>query len=237
MVSRASGRAGPAAPFDCSPGCGGGKAAARRFCVRRCAGEAGVGSARAPLQCGAPAAGRGPLPGPWSSSSSSPGDSVRADRASRCPGSAFYRSLHRWRGERGWERGDRGASAPRDPTGGQRPLGSHPVVFNCSPVVRPLCLSSPSEQCCLLLLVQVQRRLHSAMKRGGGVGGVTERNTPIRFSKVMVLKGMERGWTQSTGDTTERVGVGDRMLIFSHPREVTEKSVRRGEETCLIHSF
>lgn len=27
------------------------------------------------------------------------------------------------------------------------------------------------------------------------------------------------------------------MLIFSHPREVTEKSVRRGEDTCLIHFF
>lgn len=54
-------------PFDCSTGCGGGKAAARRFCVRRCAGEAGVGSARAPLQCGAPAAGREPLPGSRSS--------------------------------------------------------------------------------------------------------------------------------------------------------------------------
>lgn len=27
------------------------------------------------------------------------------------------------------------------------------------------------------------------------------------------------------------------MLMFSHPREVTEKSVRRGEDTCLIHFF
>lgn len=27
------------------------------------------------------------------------------------------------------------------------------------------------------------------------------------------------------------------MLIFSHPQEVTEKSVRRGEDTCLIHFF
>lgn len=69
---------------------------------------------------------------------------------------------------------------------------------------------------------------------GGGSNG---KKYPVRFSKVMVLKGMERGWTQSTGDTTEKVGVGDRMLIFSHPREVTEKSVRRGEDTCLIHSF
>lgn len=59
------------------------------------------------------------------------------------------------------------------------------------------------------------------------------------LAKVMILKGKERmergGWTQSTRGTTERVGVGDRMLIFSHPREVTEKSVRRGEDTCLMH--
>lgn len=44
----------------------------------------------------------------------------------------------------GWEREDLGDSAPRDPTASQRPLGSHPVVFNCYPVVRPLCLSSAS---------------------------------------------------------------------------------------------
>lgn len=50
-------------PFDCSTGCGGGKAAARRFCVRRCAGEAGVGSARAPLQCGGPGRRAGAAPG------------------------------------------------------------------------------------------------------------------------------------------------------------------------------
>jgi hypothetical protein len=71
------------------------------------------------------------------------------------------------------------------------------------------------------------------MKRGGGVTG---KKYSVRFTKVMLLKGkerMERGWTQSTGDTPERVG--DRMLIFSHPGEVTERSVRRGEETCLIH--
>lgn len=59
-----------------------------------------MGSARAPLQCGGPGrrAGRaGAAPG----LTVLPGDSVRADRASRSPGSAFCGSLQPWRGEGG----------------------------------------------------------------------------------------------------------------------------------------
>lgn len=111
MVSAAPGPAGRR-PFDCSAGCGGGKAAARRFCVQRCAGEAAVGSARAPLQCGegppgrraggGAAAAKGPGGGGSRVHGPPPGDSVRADRASRSPPAlAFYRSLHPWRGEGG----------------------------------------------------------------------------------------------------------------------------------------
>lgn len=47
-------------------------------------------------------------------------------------------------------------------------------------------------------------------EKGWGSNG---KKYSIRFSKVIILKGKERmegGWTQSTGDTTEREGGGGR---------------------------
>ncbi|MEJ1275660.1 hypothetical protein NN561_006557 [Cricetulus griseus] len=145
------------------------------------------------------------------------------------PGSAFYRSLHRWRGQGGsvkiWGIRHRETRLPA--------RGRWAAIRLFLTATRLSGLSaSPLQACCLPFCSSLSRekgaeRENAALghEKGWGSNG---KKYSIRFAKVMVLKGMERGWTKSIRGTTERVGVGDRMLIFSHPRDVTEKSVRRG---------
>lgn len=110
MVSRASGRVGPAAPLIALRVVGAGRRRPGAFVcgvvrVRRAWGPPGRRCSAGPRpQGGSRSRVRGPLP---------PGDSVRAARASRCLYSAFYRSLPRWRGEGGSVKiGDVGTERP-----------------------------------------------------------------------------------------------------------------------------
>lgn len=192
-----------------------------------------MGSARAPLQCGGPGGGRSRPASP-----SSPGTPLEMTVPRAPPGSAFYRSLHRWRGQGGsvkiWGIRHRETRLPA--------RGRWAAIRLFLTATRLSGLSaSPLQACCLPFCSSLSRekgaeRENAALghEKGWGSNG---KKYSIRFAKVMVLKGMERGWTKSIRGTTERVGVGDRMLIFSHPRDVTEKSVRRGEDTCLILFF
>lgn len=138
-----------------------------------------------------------------------PGDSVRADRASRSPGSAFSRSLQPWRGEGGSVKiGGFQHRESRLP--GRRRWATIRLFLTALRLSGPFACLLQARSAFLFCssLSWEMGAENAALGHEKGWGGATERNAHTLCQGDGRERDGEDGetWTQSTRGTTERWG-------------------------------